>query len=129
MTARTSPSCGLVTAAKTKATLGVPVGKASVTLNGSVTVCRYTADVLTVRFQTGTTKSEFSSERAGFDQHGEKTVTVTGIGTEAFSNVLGTGQFAVSTIELLKGTNELLITGSASLTKIEALAKSLLSSI
>jgi hypothetical protein len=68
----------------------------------------------------------FSAERAQFERHKEHTVTQHGIGTEAYSVVLGTAKAQTSTVVVLEGSTELLVTGTGLLTKAFALARKVL---
>ncbi|MHB8680979.1 MAG: hypothetical protein ACYDA2_02645 [Acidimicrobiales bacterium] len=128
-----SPGCGLVSAAEVNAALGTNVGSPSAQPNGSVTVCTYTSSspiaTVIVRFQTGMSMSDFATARAQFDQHGETTTSVSGLGDAAYSSSAGTGQYQQNTIVVLKGSTELLITAPASLDQVEALARQVLPSI
>jgi hypothetical protein len=119
--------------AKVNAALGTSVGTPSSTVNGTVTVCTYaqgsnTREVL-VRFQTGMTPMLRTASRSGFDQNGEPTVTVSGLGDSAFSSSIGSGAFQYNTIVVEKGKNELLITALASPDAVKTLAQQLLPSL
>jgi hypothetical protein len=125
--AASGPSCDLASAKRVKSTVGITVGAASVTKNGTVTVCFFASSPpLLVRFQTNETQSLFTVGRKGFGQHGEPTKTVTGIGTEAYSSNIGSTS---NTIVVLKGKTELLITANEPLAKLVALAKLILPSL
>jgi hypothetical protein len=122
------PSCSLASAKIVKSALGITVRSPVVTRNGPVTVCEFaSASPLLVRFETHASPSLFALGRKGFGQHGEPTKTVSGLGTAAYSSTLAGGKS--NTIVVLKSTTELLITGSAPLTKLEALAKLILPAI
>lgn len=118
------PSCNLVSPGEIKAVLGVTVTKPSVTADGPVTVCTYTgAKVLLVRFETGMSSADFAEARKGFDANGESTKSFTGLHLPAYSSVLGSGRFATSTLAVLKGSTELLVTGPFPLTKLVGLVE------
>jgi hypothetical protein len=120
------PSCNLASAKRVKSALGITVGAPLVTRNGPVTVCQFMSKpALLVRFETNETTSLFAAGRKGFAQHGEPTKPVHGLGTTAYSSTFA----GSSTIVVLQGKTELLILSSASLAKVEALAKLILPSL
>ena len=126
-----SHSCSSVTAAMVNAALGTSVGDPTTTLNGPVTVCTYKSSTgqVIVRFQSGTTPASFESAKSQFTAHGEPVTTVTGLGDEAYSSTIGTGSEAINSIVVLKGSEELLITGPASLSQVQAFATQLLATL
>ena len=128
-----SPSCSSVPASEVNTALGTNVGNPSVQPNGAVTVCTYTSQspiaTVIVRFETGMTQSSFTTARSQFDQHGEPTSTVSGIGDAASSSSTGTGQYQSNTIVVLKGSTELLVTAPASLSQVESLAQEILAKL
>jgi hypothetical protein len=120
------PSCNLASAKRVKSALGITVGAPLVTRNGPVTVCQFMSKTaLLVRFQTNETTALFAYGRKSFAQHGELTKPVGGLGTTAYSSTFG----GASTIVVLQGKTELLITSTESLAKVEALAKLILPSL
>jgi len=128
----TAVSCGLAPAAQVGAALGITVGDAASEVNGPVTVCTYQqtggAGQVIVRFQTGMTPASFSANESQFTANGETTTPVTGLGDQAYSSTIGGGGAApeVNTIVVLKGSNEVLITGPASQAQVQSLATQLL---
>ena len=123
--------CSLVTPAEVNAALGTSVGTPSKIVNGSVTVCTYKQSMGTVivRFDTASSAAKFAQAKAGFGSHGETAVTATGIGDEAYTSTLGSGNYITSTIVARKGSTELLITGPASVAQVEALATQVLAQL
>ena len=122
------PSCSLASARRIKSALGITVTAPLVTKNGPVTVCQFmnvNGTGLLVRFQTSETAALFAAGRNGFAQHGVATKAVRGLGTKAYSSSIG----STSTIVVLKGKIELLITANVSLPKVVALAKLILPSL
>lgn len=118
-----APSCSLASPKKVKSALGLTVGAPVVTKNGPVTVCLFmTTPALLVRFQIHETAALFAFGRKGFDQHGEPTKTVSGLGTKAYSASAGKS----STIVVLQNKTELLVTGTSPLPKLVTLAKLIL---
>lgn len=125
--AASAPTCSLASPARVKTALGITFASASIERNGPVTLCIFAGKApLLVRFETGETMPLFAAGRKGFGQHGEKTKTVSGLGTAAYSSSIGATS---NTIVVLKGRTELLITGSEPLAKLEALAKLILPSL
>jgi len=119
--------CGGITATQVDAALGTRVGSPKVVTNGSVSECTF-ADhggpaTTIVRVQTGVSPQAWTASRSQFDKHGEPTVTVTGLANRAYSSSLGSGRYLYSTIVVLKGRTELLVTAPVALAKVEALAR------
>jgi hypothetical protein len=116
-------------AAKVNAALGTTLTTPKSKVNGSVTVCTYSSSSnpqsALIRNQTGMTAALRSASRAGFDQHGEPTVTVSGLGDSAFSSTIGSASFTENTVVVEKGTRELLVTANAPLSQVQALAAQL----
>jgi hypothetical protein len=117
-----SIGCSLVSADQVASTLGVQALGPTSQPNGQVTVCLYASSAnpnnTTIRYETGMSASDFTTAQAQFDQNGEKTTPVNGIGDKAYSSSIG----SVNTLVVLKGQNEVLISAPASLAKITALA-------
>jgi hypothetical protein len=124
------PSCAVVPAQTVSEVYGRGFAAPQSRSTGSVTVCSYLNPAngvfVLVRIGVGTTRQMFSAERAQFDRHKEHTVTQHGIGTEAYSVVLGTAKTQTSTVVVLQGSTELLVTGTGLLTKAFALARKVL---
>lgn len=121
-------SCTFVTAAAVSSALGVTVSAPTVVNNAPVTVCYFPkgsfSKFATVRLQTNMTSSSFATGRAGFGQHGEPTSAVNGLGEQAYSSVIGSGKYAISSIVVLNQGEELLISAPATLAAVESLARS-----
>jgi hypothetical protein len=93
-----------------------------------VTVCVFPPPTaLLVRFETHETSALYTAGRNSFTKHGEPTKTVHGLGSAAYSSSLAGGKS--NTIVALKGTTELLVTGTQPLAKLEALAKLILAAL
>lgn len=123
---RAAPSCSLASAKAVKAAFGTTIGAPTVTKNGPVTVCQYASStLLLVRFETGETAARFAAGRNSFKTHGESTTSVKGVGTGAYSSTIG----GATTLVVLKGTTELLLTATSSQPKIISLAKLILASL
>ena len=66
-----------------------------------------------VRFQVGENAQQFQAARKQFGSHGLHTTTREGL----YSSVFGSGKTLTSTIVVLTGSTELLISGSGPLSK------------
>lgn len=82
-----------------------------------------------IRFQTGENASSFAARKQGFNQSGEPTTDVSGLGDAAYSSTQGSGQTQTNTIVVLKGSVELLVTAPVILDDVSALARQILPSI
>jgi hypothetical protein len=122
-------SCALAPASTVNAALGTAMGAPQSDVNGSVTVCTYKSinppQSVIVRIDTSTDASAFVAPKSQFVTQGE-TTAVSGLGDQAFSSALSAGSITSGTIVVLKGSATLLVTGSASLAQVEALATRLL---
>ncbi len=127
----TTPSCGQAPVSEVDQALGLNVQSPSSQVNGTVTVCTYSGSPgpVTIRFQTGEDTATFAAGKQGFQQQGEPTTDVPGLGDAAYSSTRGSGQFQNNTIVVLKGSVQLLITAPVVLDDINALARQLLPSI
>jgi hypothetical protein len=128
--AQSQPGCAIVPVATVDSVYGVKVGAPTAVSKPPVTVCTYDSfeplvSVL-VRFQVGETVQEFQAARKQFGSHGQHTTTREGLGQRAYSSVFGSGKTLTSTIVVLAGSTELLISGSGPLSKAELLARKVL---
>lgn len=125
-----APSCGLATPAMVNTALGTNVTAPKVTKQGSVLVCTYPEGALSdkalIRYETGMTAKTFAASESGFTQHGEPVTPATGYGSQAYSSTIGGGDYVTNTLVVLKGRTELLVTASAPLNQVEALASAIL---
>jgi len=117
-------SCSLAPASEVSSSLGVNVTFLTTTNNSPVTLCSYSGGAL-VRFQTGENASGFALGKSGFGQHGETVADVSGLGDAAYSSSIG----GVNTLVALKGSVEILITSSASLSNEQVLMRGLLAKV
>jgi hypothetical protein len=128
--AQSQPGCALVPVATVDSVYGVKVGAPTAVSKPPVTVCTYDSlqpivSVL-VRFQVGENAQQFQAARKQFGSHGLHTTTREGLGQRAYSSVFGYGKNLTSTIVVLTGSTELLISGSGPLSKAELLARKVL---
>lgn len=125
--AKPKPSCKTMSATTVGNTLGFPVGKPTKTANGAVTVCTYpptgtsTSSAL-LRYQTGSTKSSFEAARETFDASGQPTTDLAGLGKAAYTSTLTSPSGDTNTVVFLKGGTEVLVTATAPMEQVRALA-------
>jgi hypothetical protein len=124
------PGCAVVPPSLVSTVYGAPFGPPKAQTNGPVQVCLFlaTAPVISVlvRFQVSESDAVFNAARKQFDARGEHTISSSGFGQKAYTVVLGSGKVLTGTIVVLKGSTELLVSGTGSLAKCEALAKKVL---
>jgi len=127
------PGCGLVPASVVDGTYGASVTGPTAQTKGPVTVCTYfsSAPVVSVlvRFEVNETVATFKAGRKSFSAHKEPTVTVPGLAQMAYSSVLGSGKTLTSTVVVLTGQTELLVTGTGPLSKALSLTKKVLAKL
>jgi hypothetical protein len=120
-------------AASVNSALGTTIGSPKSHVNGTVTVCYYpqgsNAQQVIVRVQTKMTPTLRAASKSGFEQNGEPTVPITGLGDSAFSSTIGTGSYVTNTVVVEKGSNELLVTAPAPLGAVQSFASQLLPKI
>lgn len=126
-----SLSCSLAPVSEVNASLGLNVASPSSQVNGPVTVCTYggTPGPVIVRFETGESSSSFETAKQSFEQNGEATSDVSGLGDAAYSSTAGSGESETNTIVVLKGSVEVLVTAPVSLDDVSALARQMLLSL
>jgi hypothetical protein len=128
-----APGCGLVPASVVDGVYGSSVTGPQAQTKGPVTVCVYNSSppvvYVLVRFEVNETVAMFKAGRKTFDAHKEPTATVSGLGHMAYSSVLGSGKTLTSTVVVLTGHTELLVTGTGSLTKALSLTKKVLAKL
>lgn len=126
-------SCKIVSPAEIKATLGLSVSKpvANELGSGLGLDCAYTVAntagtmKVTVHFQSPVTRKQFKSSISTFGV----TKEVPGLGNLAYSNVMGSGKYALITLYVLQGTTEFWVGAVAPLAKAEKLAREILPKI
>lgn len=127
------PGCGLAPASVVDGVYGAKLTGPTAQTQGPVTVCSFfsVAPVVSVlvRFEVNETVAMFEAGRKSFTEHKEPTRTVPGLGRMAFSSVLGSGNTLTSTVVVLSGQTELLVTGTGPLAKALSLAKKVLAKL
>ncbi len=116
--------CARVSSAEVHAVLAVPAARPRVQKAGPVSVCSY--GPVTVRVQTAVSLKAFQYGRKQFEVHGEPTKTLHGIGTAAYSSVIGSGKSVMTTVVALRAGTELLVSAPVSVARVERLVKMVL---
>jgi len=97
-------------------------------IHHSTTECVYrskqgTGTAVLIRFDTDSSNSSFVKSKETFERRGQKLGTITGLGDQAYYFSVQAGQVSVTTVVLVKGSLQLLITGSATLDQIGSIAR------
>lgn len=95
---------------------------------GATTQCGYravhTADVaVIIRYDTDSSASSFDKYRTSFERRGLKLGPITGLGDQAYYFATPAGHTTVTTVILLKGSLQVLVTGTAALDPIGSIAR------
>ena len=118
--------CDLVTPAQIYVTVGVTVAQPRATVNGTTTLCTYKASDLSrsiiVGFDSKATTTSFTDYRALLRTRGDHVGLILGLGDSAYYAVATTGGTTVRTVVTRKGSDQVLVTGTATLTQLEILA-------
>jgi hypothetical protein len=127
------PGCGLVPASVVDGVYGARLTGPAAQTQGPVTVCSFSSSApvlyVLVRFEVNETVAMFKAGRKSFTAHKEPTVTVPGLGLMAYSSVFGSGKTLTSTVVVLTGKTELLVTGTGPLAKALSLTKKVLAKL
>jgi hypothetical protein len=95
-----------------------------------VLLCTYSdgtnPDSVLIRYQTGVSMADFNTAKQGFNDHGEPTTDISGLGDAAYSSTVPGTTPPANTVVVLSGSVEVLITSSATATQMEALAREIL---
>jgi len=95
---------------------------------GATTECAYRAEsvanaTVIIRYDTDTSASAFVKYRTAFERHGLKLGPITGLGDQGYYFTEQAGYTTVSTVVLLKGSLQLLVTGTAAVNPIGSIAR------
>ena len=95
---------------------------------GPTTECAYIAVRATnaaviIRYDTDTSASRFVDYRTSFERRGLKLGPITGLGDQAYYFADQAGHTTVTTVVLLKGSLQVLVTGTAALDPIGSIAR------
>lgn len=112
-------SCTLAPADLVGRALGDTVGTPQQTTNGpTIVVCTYQGPKvghLIVRIQTDQGPAGFAAGKKTFAAQGMTTKDESGIGDQAYSGMIGTGSYRVTTLVALHGDAEILVTGRSTI--------------
>lgn len=127
-------SCGLVPATLVNAALGTDLGAPSQSAGANAVACQFKgakAGTAEIRIATGETAAAFAAERKTFDSSGQPTKTYAGIGDQAYSSTqsMPMGMPSVHTLVALKGSVDLLVSSTASITSEADLEQQLFAKI
>ena len=97
---------------------------------GATTQCAYRAEsvpdgTVIIRYDTDTTVSSFVKYRSVFERHGLRLGPITDLGDQGYYFTEQVGHNTVSTVVLLEGSLQLLVTGTAALNPIGSIRASL----
>jgi len=95
---------------------------------GETTECAYRAvhatdTAVIIRYDTHASASSFVKYRAAFEHRGLKLGPVKGLGDQAYYFADQAGRATVTTVVLLKGSLQVLVTGTAALDPIGSIAR------
>jgi hypothetical protein len=125
-------SCSLAPAALVKSTLNIDVSPPAEVANGAATECTYLSGVggttVTVRLQTGDGADAFAIGRRGFDDGGQPTSDVTGLGDEAYKSSVEFGDVVTNTLVARKGAVEVYVEAAATVDGEKALVQKIFES-
>jgi hypothetical protein len=120
--------CKLVTRTLVATALNESMYAPTALTRGTTTECAYRAEsvadaTVIIRYDTHTTASEFVKYRTTFERRGLKLGPVTDLGDQGYYFTQQVGEMTVSTVVLLKGSLQLLVTGTAALNPIGSIAR------
>lgn len=95
---------------------------------GATTECAYrgihtTSAAVIIRYDTGVTAADFADTRTTFEKRGLKLGPISGLGDQAYYFASQVGQSTVTTVVLLKGYLQVLVTGTAALDPVGSIAR------
>jgi hypothetical protein len=121
-------SCSAAPSTLVGSALGDTLSAAQETRNGdTIVVCDYKGPktgLVKLRIQTDSSADAFAVDKKGFTTQSMKTVDET-FADEAFSNVVGSGQYQVTTLVARHGTVEILIAAKATVAQEKGLLSQL----
>ena len=113
------PGCALASAAVVKSTLGITVSEPAESFDATEIECTYRpADggfTVVVKFRADQDKNSFADYRREFDDRGEPTMDVDGLGDGAYATSSEFGDVVTNTLVARKGSVQELIAAAASI--------------
>lgn len=95
---------------------------------GATTECGYRAEhssktAVIIRYDTDANAAGFVAHRTAFERHGLKLGPIIGMGDQAYYFADQSGRSTVTTVVVLKGSLQVLVTGTSALNPIGAIAR------
>jgi hypothetical protein len=112
--------------------LGLNLQGASSQVTGATTLCTYAGGSpgpVTISFQTGENTSTFAAGKSAVEQTGETATDVPDLGDAAYSYAKGSGESEQSSLAVLKGSIEIVVTAPVQIDDVDALARQVLTSV
>ncbi len=125
--------CALVGAQQVGSVVGNAVGAPTAVNHGSTSTCTYraadTARSVIVEYEAGVSTSSFVNAQQAFELQYGQTISISGLGDQAYVGVATSGNRSTYTVVTLVGTTQVVVIGSASRQKVESLAEVVLSAL
>lgn len=120
--------CKLVSPSVVATALGVSMSFPETLTHGSTTECLYAAkaghsQAALIRFDTDTSKSSFIRSEASVERRGAKLGPIPGLGDKAYYFSASARHTSVTTVVLMNGSLQLLVSGSGTVDQIGAIAR------
>ena len=120
--------CKLVAPSVVATALEESMTPAETLAHGSTTECVYrakegTGATVLILFKTDSSASAFAKSRENFERRGLKLGPITGLGDQAYYFSEQAGKSSVTTVAAVKGSLQLLVTGTGTLDQIGSIAR------
>ena len=126
-------ACALISSPVVSSSMGTTVGVPKSVVKGPVTVCTYRAinpsKSVVIRYDIASSQSAFTADESVLETHHQAISAVTGLGDEAYSTSVSTGQGAVNTVVARQNSLEVLVTGTAPLSNTLDLVQAILTKV
>lgn len=120
-------ACASVTPAQVRATTGTTVGAPTVAVHGSVATCTYTpsgaGQPLVIQYASGADTVLFATDQTRVSSTHGPTTPVTGLGDHAYYFTTPAGSQTATTLVVLTGSLQFIVTSTSSITQVEGLAQ------
>ncbi len=118
--------CVLITPKQIESVVGTSVSSPSATVHAATTLCTYKATDLSrsviISYNSAANATLFAREAALLRAKGDRVGKILGLGDQALYAVKSTKGTTVTTVVGRKGSEQVQVTGSATLTELETLA-------
>jgi len=120
--------CKLVAPSVVATALQESMTPAETLTHGSTTECVYrakegTGATVLILFETGSSDSNFVKSRKNFEARGLKLGPITGLGDQAYYFSETAGKSSVTTVAAVKGSLQMLVTGTGTLDQIGSIVR------